>query len=45
MLISYRLLRKIAGATLGAVAVATVFSLIGYSEERNRVETLGKILI
>ena len=33
MLISYRLARKIAGAVLGAVAVAAVFSLVGYSDE------------
>ena len=33
MLISYRLATKIAGAVLGAVAVAAVFSLVGYSDE------------
>ena len=33
MLFSYRLVRKIAGAILGAVAIATVFSLVGYSDE------------
>jgi multisubunit Na+/H+ antiporter MnhC subunit len=33
MLISYRLGRKIVGAMLGAVAVATVLSLVGYSDE------------
>lgn len=33
MLISNRLVRKIAGAILGAVAVATVFSFVGYSDE------------
>ena len=33
MVISDRLVRKVAGAILGAVAVATVFSLVGYSDE------------
>jgi hypothetical protein len=33
MLISYRLGRKIAGAVLGAIAIATVFAVVGYSDE------------